>query len=98
MIKSEILILLVYAYIIIQVVSYNQKIVNRLNQIDKYSLKKLITNENDNLKITLYSSIIGVGIFYFYFSFLSFLLFFLLTCIVIHSFHNLIKNLNKKGL
>lgn len=98
MVTVEITILLVYTYIIIQVVSSNQRVLTILNEIDKDALEELTATENSNLKFTLFSSILGVGIFYYYLSFLSFLFFFLLTCILIYSFENVIRHLNKKGL
>ena len=95
--NGEILVLFVYAYIIIQIVLFNQKLANSLKQDNKDTLVNIIAKENRNLNFTLFSSIIGTIIFYFYFSFLSFLFFFILTSVLICSYNFLINSLNKKG-
>lgn len=92
--NMEILILILYMCIILNICFYNHMVIKKVETIqDKKELEKILKSENSYIEFFTYASIGATIIFYFYLSFNIYLLMMLGTLILQFSFSSMKKNI-----
>lgn len=101
MTTSEILILVAYFLVSMNIVFYNHLVIKKSKDMSKVELINLLQSENKYINLYILSSVLITGFIYKDSSIYFFTLFFILTFILIFSFSamkkNLIKELNKRS-
>lgn len=97
MTNDEILILILYFFIVVHICYYNNKMIQSLKNVNnKRRLNKFLTTENRYIETYTFLSVVGIVVLYFNFSSYAYFIYLFETLILIFSFSSLKRNILKK--